>query len=50
MTYIKEIAIIGIVIIEVLALFNGVNGVLLATSLAAICGLAGYELKGVKNG
>lgn len=37
-------AISGIVILEAVALFNGINGSLLALVVAAISGLAGYIL------
>ena len=40
-----EIAIIGIVILEAIALFKGVNGVMFGTALATIAGIAGYALK-----
>ena len=40
-------AISAVVYIEAQALQAGVNGVLLATSLAIITGLGGYELKGI---
>lgn len=44
MSYIKEIAIIGIVVIVSVALFKGINGVLLASAIGAIAGIAGYQI------
>jgi len=38
-------AIVGIVILEAIALFKGVNGVMLSTALAIIGGIAGYTIK-----
>ena len=37
-------AIAGIVVLEAIALFNGINGVLLTTVIAVIAGLAGWTL------
>ena len=37
-------AIIGIVILDSIALFNGIDGVFLMTSIAIISGLGGYVL------
>lgn len=45
----KEIAIAGIVILDAIALWNGIDGVLLLTSLAAIAGIGGYELGGLQK-
>lgn len=42
MTYVKEIAIIGIVAIEIYALHQGVNGTFLAVAVGAIAGIAGF--------
>jgi len=40
-----EIAIIGIVILESIALLNGIDGTMLMTAIATIAGLGGYALK-----
>ena len=40
-----EIAIIGIVILESIALLNGIDGAMLMTAMATIAGLGGYALK-----
>lgn len=37
-------AILGIVILDSVALFNGIDGTLFAVSIAAIAGMAGYQL------
>ena len=37
------VAIIALVIIECVALFNGIDGILLGTVIAAIAGLAGWS-------
>ena len=42
--YLKEVAIIGIVIIACVALYSGINGVLLSSAMAGIAGIAGYSL------
>ncbi len=42
------VAIIGIVILDSVALLLGIDGVVLASSLAAIAGIAGYKAKGTK--
>lgn len=47
-TTLKVCAIIGIVLIECVALYLGVNGVLLSLSIGGIAGIAGYEI-GVKR-
>lgn len=49
MTYTKEIAIISIVLIEITALLLGHNGVMLAGVIALIAGIAGYEIRLVKE-
>jgi len=38
------IAIISITTLEAIALFQGINGAILSVAVAAIAGLAGYEL------
>jgi len=47
--YVKEISIAGIIILEAIALLQGINGVLLTTVIAVIAGLAGYEFKVYRN-
>lgn len=47
--YVKELAIAGIVVIVCVALYLGVDGVLLASAIGGIAGIAGYEL-GQKRG
>lgn len=44
---VSVIAISGVVLIETLALYQGVNGTALSLSVAAIAGLGGYNLKKV---
>lgn len=48
MSYTKEVAIAGIVILEGIALYQGINGTALAAVIAVIAGLAGYSV-GVKS-
>jgi len=49
MTYIREIAIAGLVILEITALIKGIDGMLFGTVIAVIAGLAGYTIKVVKE-
>lgn len=42
--YLKEVAIIGIVLIACVAVYSGMNGVLLSSSMAGIAGIAGYTI------
>ena len=42
-------AIAGIVILEIVALSNGINGVLLGGGMAIIGGLGGYEVKALRE-
>ena len=42
-------AICAITVIEGIALMNGINGAMLALTLAAIAGLGGYELGGART-
>lgn len=37
-------AIVGVVVMETVALCNGINGTLLVLSIGAVCGLGGYTL------
>lgn len=47
---IKEMFALGcITVLEIAALASGINGVLFATSLAIIGGIAGYELKAMRG-
>jgi len=39
----------SIVVLEVVALFNGIDGALFGLVIAAISGLAGYQLKASKD-
>jgi len=43
------LAIIGLVILESIALSKGINGVVFAGVAAAIGGLGGYEIKVIKD-
>ena len=45
-----SVAILGLVIVEVTALFNGINGQLLTLVVAAISGLGGYSIRGFISG
>lgn len=47
--YLKELAIIGIVVIASVAVYSGMNGVLLSSAMAGIAGIAGYSI-GVERG
>ena len=47
--YVKEIAIGGIVVLEIIALLNGINGTVLTLVVAIIAGIAGYEFKLYRN-
>jgi len=48
-TLIIVVAIISILIMECIALLKGIDGALLMTSLAIVGGLAGYEVRTIKN-
>ena len=41
-------AILGIAVVEIAALYNGLNGTLLTLALAAMAGLAGWTLPQLK--
>lgn len=47
--FVAVIAILAIAVIEVYALAHNINGVAMATSLAAISGIAGYKIREAKN-
>jgi len=49
MVYEKEVAIAGLVVIEVVALCHGYNSALTGAVCAIIGGIAGYKLKGHKG-
>ena len=40
-------AIVAITVLAVLAIYKGVDGKLLALAIGAICGIAGFKLKGI---
>lgn len=46
---ITSIAILSVAILTAIAMFKGIDGALYMTSLAVIGGLAGYELKVIKD-
>lgn len=48
-TLISVVAISAIVVLESVALLCGVNGALFMGSLALVGGIAGYEIKDIKN-
>ena len=43
------LAIVSISILEAIALITGVDGAIFALVIAAISGLGGYELRGIKK-
>ncbi len=49
MNYIREVAIAGIVILEAIALYKGIDGQVLSLVIATIAGIAGYTLKRVRE-
>jgi len=49
MTYIREVAIGGLVILEAIALHEGIDGTLFSVVIALIAGLAGYSVRVVKE-
>jgi len=49
MTYIREIAIAGIVILEAIALMKGIDGQVLSLVIATIAGIAGYTLRKIRE-
>jgi len=50
MDYIREVAIAGIVVLEAIALLQGIDGTLLSMVIATIAGIAGYTFKKIKEG
>jgi len=49
MSYVREVAIAGIVILEVIALVKGIDGQILSLVIATIAGIAGYTLRKVRE-
>jgi len=49
MNYIREVAIAGIVILEAIALYKGIDGQILSLVIATIAGIAGYTLRRVRE-
>ena len=49
MEYIREVAIAGIVVLEAIALWKGIDGTLLSMVIATIAGIAGYTLKKIRE-
>jgi len=49
MSYIREVAIAGIVILEAIALYKGIDGQILSLVIATIAGIAGYTLRRVRE-
>ena len=49
MTYTKEIAIAGIIIVEITALLLGHNGVILAGVISILAYVAGFEVRMIKE-
>ena len=42
--YVKEVAVTGLVVLEVAALSMGINGVLFSAVICLIAGIAGYKI------
>jgi len=49
MSYIRETAIAGIVILEAIALYKGIDGQILSLVIATIAGIAGYTLRKIRE-
>jgi len=49
MAYIREVAIAGIVILEAIALYKGIDGQVLSLVIATIAGIAGYTLRRIRE-
>ena len=43
------VAMIGVILLEAIALMKGIDGALLMSALTLIGGLGGYELKDIQN-
>ncbi len=50
MSHVKIVAIVAIAVLEAEAMWLGINGALFALVIAALAGLAGYELKVLRRG
>lgn len=46
---ITAIAVVGIVVLEVCAIMNHIDGVALAGAIAAVAGISGYQIKKVRG-
>ena len=42
--YVKEVAIAGLVVLELAAIYAGINGVIFSVVIALIAGIAGYKI------
>jgi len=49
MAYIREVAIMGIVVLEAIALYKGIDGQVLSLVIATIAGIAGYTLRKIRE-
>jgi len=49
MAYIREVAITGIVVLEAIALYKGIDGQVLSLVIATIAGIAGYTLRRIRE-
>jgi len=43
------VAIVALTVIEVVALFQGINGTVMSLIIGAIAGIGGYAVKGLKQ-
>jgi len=48
-SYIREVAIVGIVILEAIALCKGIDGQIFSLVIATIAGIAGYALRRIRE-
>ena len=48
-TILGAVAILGITILDSVALLNGIDGTVLSLSIAGIAGIGGYEIGNLKN-
>lgn len=47
---IKALVAMGcITVLEAIAIFSGIDGLMLATALMALAGIAGYEIKAIRD-
>jgi len=49
MAYVREVAIAGIVLLESIALYKGIDGQVLSLVIATIAGIAGYTLRKIRE-